>query len=289
VITGENAMTRDYYAILGMRRSASMATIREAYLKLARETHPDLHPGDEAAQQRFCDIQAAFEVLGDGARRAEYDRQSRPQPVGPLSSMVVVRQVSYSRGSGHIRFFLYMRLATIAWIVVLIGSLLIVASSPEDIKALRAKGGYEEANRCEEDLPIIVLLPTGLYSFVMLALAIGVAVDGVRGDDRLTSNGRLVFSMLIVLGCVLFAIMFWFWIDPKGPGRAFRGYCPGLIRLMRPIAEGFDDRASRNRPEVGVPKSAIGEKGVLPPKRGTLTTKLVTERTPQCRMLPDCC
>lgn len=65
---------KDYYAILGVPRGADEKAIRRAYRKLAKESHPDLHPGDAAAAQRFKDVAEAYEVLGDAEKRAKYDR-----------------------------------------------------------------------------------------------------------------------------------------------------------------------------------------------------------------------
>jgi curved DNA-binding protein len=56
---------RDYYATLGVDRSASQDEIRKADRKLARENHPDVKPGDTAAEQRFKDLNEANTVLSD--------------------------------------------------------------------------------------------------------------------------------------------------------------------------------------------------------------------------------
>jgi len=65
---------RDYYAVLGVPRTATPAEIKKAFRKLAREHHPDKKPGDKAAEQRFKDINEAHEVLSDPDKRAKYDR-----------------------------------------------------------------------------------------------------------------------------------------------------------------------------------------------------------------------
>jgi curved DNA-binding protein len=64
---------KDYYAALGVDKTASAADIKRAYRKLARESHPDLHPGDKKAEARFKAINEAHEVLGDPATRKKYD------------------------------------------------------------------------------------------------------------------------------------------------------------------------------------------------------------------------
>jgi curved DNA-binding protein len=64
---------KDYYATLGVTKAASEKEVKQAYRKLARKFHPDVNPGDKAAEARFKDINEAYEVLGDSAKRAKYD------------------------------------------------------------------------------------------------------------------------------------------------------------------------------------------------------------------------
>jgi curved DNA-binding protein len=64
---------RDYYKDLGVAREASQADIKRAYRKLARQHHPDLKPGDQAAERRFKEINEANEVLSDPDKRKRYD------------------------------------------------------------------------------------------------------------------------------------------------------------------------------------------------------------------------
>jgi curved DNA-binding protein len=69
----------DLYAVLGVPPTASAEEVRRSYRRLALQHHPDLHDGDPQAEERFREIAAAYEVLGDVQRRAAYDGR-RPTP-----------------------------------------------------------------------------------------------------------------------------------------------------------------------------------------------------------------
>jgi molecular chaperone DnaJ len=75
---------KDYYATLGVSESATQKDITKAYRKLARESHPDQHPGDAAAEERFKEVSAAYDVIGDEAKRKEYDEVRRMGPIGGM-------------------------------------------------------------------------------------------------------------------------------------------------------------------------------------------------------------
>jgi DnaJ-class molecular chaperone len=95
-------MAKDYYQVLGVARGASLADIKKAYRKLARKHHPDLNPGDKAAEARFKDIQEAYAVLSDPKKRAQIRpvRHGRGFPPGG-------RAGRRGRGVRGLRFFDY--------------------------------------------------------------------------------------------------------------------------------------------------------------------------------------
>ncbi|MDP2954190.1 MAG: DnaJ C-terminal domain-containing protein [Chloroflexota bacterium] len=67
-------MARDYYEVLGVNRNASAKEVQQAYRRLARKHHPDVNPGDKAAEERFKGINAAYEVLSSPEKRQKYDQ-----------------------------------------------------------------------------------------------------------------------------------------------------------------------------------------------------------------------
>lgn len=68
-------LEKDYYKILGVAKDAKPEQIKKAFRKIARENHPDQHPGDQKAEQRFKDASEAHDVLSDADKRREYDEQ----------------------------------------------------------------------------------------------------------------------------------------------------------------------------------------------------------------------
>jgi molecular chaperone DnaJ len=73
---------KDYYRILGVSDTATAKEIKSAYRKLSRQYHPDANTGDANAEERFKEISAAYDVIGDEARRKEYDEVRR---LGPMA------------------------------------------------------------------------------------------------------------------------------------------------------------------------------------------------------------
>src|SRR4051794_29543285 len=72
-------LEKDYYALLGVPETASEQDVTRAYRRLARELHPDVNPDKPDAEDRFKEVSAAYDVLGDAARRKEYDELHRLQ------------------------------------------------------------------------------------------------------------------------------------------------------------------------------------------------------------------
>jgi curved DNA-binding protein len=83
---------RNYYQILGVSRSATNEEIKKSFRKLARQYHPDVNPDDRQAEEKFKDINEAYDVLSDEAKRADYDAllsgrpNRRPRPSPPRSN-----------------------------------------------------------------------------------------------------------------------------------------------------------------------------------------------------------
>ena len=68
------AEKRDYYEVLGVDKSASEDEIKRAYKKMARKYHPDLNPDNKEAEEKFKEVNEAYEVLSDSDKKARYDQ-----------------------------------------------------------------------------------------------------------------------------------------------------------------------------------------------------------------------
>ena len=87
--------TKDYYATLGVKKTASTEDIRKAFRKLARKYHPDVNPGDKSAEEKFKQISEANDVLSDPKKRKIYDQ------VGFYSDNIdPATAEAYARGGG---------------------------------------------------------------------------------------------------------------------------------------------------------------------------------------------
>jgi len=88
------------YEVLGVESDADLSTIRDAYRRLAKTAHPDLHPDDPTAHERFLAIQAAYEVLSDPDRRAAHDSD----PDGVLNDELLnLRKAQLKRRKARLR------------------------------------------------------------------------------------------------------------------------------------------------------------------------------------------
>jgi molecular chaperone DnaJ len=75
---------KDYYRVLGVSDTASQKDIKTAYRKLSRQYHPDANPDDAAAEERFKEVSAAYDVVGDAEKRKEYDEVRKLGPMGGM-------------------------------------------------------------------------------------------------------------------------------------------------------------------------------------------------------------
>jgi molecular chaperone DnaJ len=98
----------DFYEVLGVSRDATDEEIKKAYLRLVLEHHPDRNPGDQAAEARIREINAAYEILGDPEARRSYERlrfgdeAGRPETPNPAVILDEMEQKLYEEGRKEI-------------------------------------------------------------------------------------------------------------------------------------------------------------------------------------------
>jgi curved DNA-binding protein len=92
---------RDYYKVLGVERTASEADIKSAYRKLARKHHPDVNPGNKDAEKQFKEINEAYQVLSDPAKRKKYDELGADWEHGVSQEEMMRRYAREAAASGR--------------------------------------------------------------------------------------------------------------------------------------------------------------------------------------------
>jgi DnaJ-class molecular chaperone len=97
-------MAKNFYDALGVNRGASEKEIRSAYRKLARKHHPDVNPNDRAAEARFKEVNAAYEVLSDADKRKKYDKYGDRWEMADQIEEQQRQQAAWGRGGGGPQF-----------------------------------------------------------------------------------------------------------------------------------------------------------------------------------------
>src|ERR1700677_2809245 len=93
---------KDYYATIGVKRTASTEEIRKAFRKLARKYHPDVNPGDKKAEEKFKEISEANDILSDEKKRKIYDQFGfYSDQIDPAAAEAAARAGSTQGGRGQ--------------------------------------------------------------------------------------------------------------------------------------------------------------------------------------------
>lgn len=95
-------MQRDPYEVLGVSKGADVKAVKAAYRRLARDLHPDLHPGDTKAEDRFKEVAAAYDFLADSEQKARYDRGEIDASGAPKAQRSFYR--TYAEGEPGTRY-----------------------------------------------------------------------------------------------------------------------------------------------------------------------------------------
>jgi curved DNA-binding protein CbpA len=111
---------KDYYHVLGIEKDATIQEIKTAFRRLAKENHPDHHPGDKKAEARFKEVSEAYGVVGDAAAKVDYDRLRfgghgtygvKEQPLNPEIFVSQMLEKLYEAGHGDIQGYLLNNIA----------------------------------------------------------------------------------------------------------------------------------------------------------------------------------
>lgn len=101
MVGASKSAMRDPYEVLGVSKGADAKEIKQAYRKLARQYHPDLHPGDKQAEDKFKEISAANDFLEDETKKAAYDRGEIDASGAPRAERRFYRQYAESPGANR--------------------------------------------------------------------------------------------------------------------------------------------------------------------------------------------
>src|SRR3979490_2554694 len=94
-----STQSKDYYGVLGVKKTATSDEIRKAFRKLARKYHPDVNPNDKKAEEKFKEISEANDVLSDEKKRKVYDQVGfYSDQIDPAQAAAYARQQSGRRG-----------------------------------------------------------------------------------------------------------------------------------------------------------------------------------------------